>query len=112
MPYSQIRRLLERGILPKSLCKLNALSLCPLCAFGSSKWKAWRLKDGFKSIYKVHQTALGKLVCVDQLISAQPELMPHSFGYLKASRIWAYNIFLDVFSEYRYGFMMRDTILN
>ena len=54
----------------------------------------------------------GKLICVDQIISAQPGLVLQSSGCLTASRIWTCNVFLDVYSGYGYGFVMRDTSLD
>ena len=54
----------------------------------------------------------GSLVCVDQLISSQPGLLPQSSGYLTASRIWACNVFLDVNTGYGFGFMMCNTSLE
>jgi len=112
MSSTQMRRLLEKGVLPKLFSKLHAIPLCLSCAFGESKRKVWRTKDGFGSIRKADHLAPGKLVCIDQLISSQLGLVPQASGYLTASRIWACNIFLDVYSGYGYRFMMRDTTLN
>jgi len=112
MSAPQMRRLSDKGILPASFSKMHSVPICPSCAIGGSKRKAWRTKDGHGSIRKADHSTPGKLVCVDQMVSSQPGLVPQSSGYLTASRIWACTIFLDVFSGYGYGFMIRDTYLN
>ena len=112
IPYSQMKVLAKEKILPSTLNNIKALPLCPSCAFGGSKRKAWRTKDNFGSIKKSSHDVPGSLVCVDQLISSQPGLLPQSSGYLTASRIWACNIFLDVNTRYGFGFMMHNTLLE
>ena len=111
-PRLKMRILCDKEILPKSLDKWHSLPLCPSCAFGNSKRRKWRTKPRPGTIEKVHQTAPGILVCVDQLISSQPGLVPQSSGCLTASRVWAYNIFFDVHSEYGHSFMMNNATLD
>ena len=107
-----MRQLAEKKILPNSFSMLHAPPLCPSCVFGGMKRRPCRTKDIYGTIRKCNHNTPGSLVCVDQLISSQPGLVPQSSGYLTASRIWACNVFFDVFSGYGYGHMMRNTSLD
>ena len=107
-----MKLLAKEKILPLTLNNIKALPLCPSCVFRGSKRKAWRIKDSFGSIKKLSHNVPSSLVCVDQLISSQPSLLPQSSGYLTASRIWACNVFLDVNTRYGFGFMMHNTSLE
>ena len=109
MPCTQMRKLSQHGILPKKLSKLHSLPLCPSCAFGASKRKPWRNKDGHASIRKDGHNTPDSIVAVDQLVSKHPGLVPQSSGYLTSSIIWTCAIFLDLFANYGYAHMMRDS---
>ena len=49
---------------------------------------------------------------IDQLISIQLGLIPQSSSYLTVSRIWVCQIFLDLYTGYGYGFMLKNTLLK
>jgi hypothetical protein len=85
--YSQIRRLAYKKILPHSLLSIKSFPLYPSCAFGGSKYNVWRTKDGYGSIKKEYHNQPGSLICIDQLVSAQPGLVSQLTSYLMASRI-------------------------
>ena len=112
MPTTKMRCLADKGVLPRSFLKLNSIPLCPSCSLGGLGRRAWRTKDTYGHVRKINHATPGSLVCVDQLISSQPGLVPQSSGYLTASRIWACNIFYDVFSNFGCGYMMRNTSLD
>jgi hypothetical protein len=85
LPFNRILMLAKRGgYLPKILLKLqDKLPLCVACQFGTAHWCSWPTK-GMKSgfIQKPDQTKPGDGVSVDQIISAQPGLIPQMAGFL------------------------------
>jgi hypothetical protein len=81
--------LAKRGCLPKILLKLqDKLPLCVACRFGTAHQRPWCTK-GKKSgsIQKPDQTKPADGVSVDQIISAQPGLIPQMAGFLTSKRI-------------------------
>jgi len=48
------------------------------------------------------------MIAVDQLISAQPGLVPQERGSMTRARIWAATIFVDFATRYVYVALMRD----
>jgi hypothetical protein len=71
---------------------------CPWCTKGK--------KSG--STQKLDQTKLGDGVSVDQIISAQPGLIPQIAGILTSKRIWECTMFVDHVSNYIYFHLMND----
>ena len=49
---------------------------------------------------------------IDQLVSAQPGLIPQASGFLTSMRIWAATVFVDHVSDYVYVALMRDLTLS
>ncbi len=49
---------------------------------------------------------------MDQLVSAQPGLVPQMSGFLTNLRIWGATIFVDHFSDYVFAALMRDLTLD
>ena len=50
-------------------------------------------------------------VSVDQIISAQPGLIPQMFGFLTNQRLWGVTTFVDHISDFVYVHLMRDLSL-
>ena len=74
----KIFRLAELGHLPKSLlnCKKNA-PLCVACQFGIAHHRPWRTKGKSSgSIRMLDHVEPGDGVSMDQIVSAQPGLIP------------------------------------
>jgi len=82
--------LAKQGYLPKILLKLqDKLPLCVACQFGTAQRRPWRNKSKKNgSIRKPDQIKPGDGVSVDQIISAQPGLIPQMAGFLTSKRIW------------------------
>jgi hypothetical protein len=83
-------------------CQIGTAHRCPWC----TKWK----KSG--SIQKPDQTKPGDGVSVDQIISAQPGLIPQMAGFLTSTRIWGFTTFVDHVSNYIYIHLMKDFTTN
>ena len=80
--------------------------------FGKAHRKPWRSKGPKGLIRKENDDAPGKCVSMDQLVSAQPGLIPQMAGFLTNLRIWGATIFVDHFSDYVYVALMIDLSLD
>ena len=54
----------------------------------------------------------GDGVSVDQIVSAQPGLIPQMSGFLTNKRIWGSTMFVDHVSDYVYVHLMKDLTLD
>ena len=106
-------RLVKLGVLPKKFHQLNNKApTCVSCLFGTAHRKPWR----FKKTKYGHTSTLrgddisgpGDTVGVDQLISAQPGLVPQEKGILACARIWAATVFIDYVTGYVHVALMTD----
>ena len=61
-----------------------------------------------KTIKKEEHDATGKCVSTDQLISAQPGLVPQTGGSLTRDRIWAANLVVDHYMDVHKAVLMRS----
>ena len=82
------------------------------CVFGTSHRKPWRSKAVPGSIRKDSKTEPGDCVSIDQLISAQPGLIPQMSGFLTNMGIWEATVFVDHITDYVYVALMRDLTLD
>ena len=64
------------------------------------------------SIQKPDQTKPGDGVSVDQIVSAQPGLIPQMAGFLTSKQIWGCTTFVDHVSDYKYVHLMKDLTLT
>ena len=81
LPFTVMFRLVKHGFLPKKFQKLkNQAPPCVSCLFGTAHRKPWRFKktkDGHTSSLRGDDISNpGDTIGVDQLISAQPGLVP------------------------------------
>jgi len=87
LPYSVMFRLAKAGFLPKHLLRVkDRPPPCASCLFGMqhrTNWRTRSTKHGKKlSLQKEDLTHPGQCVGVDQMISAQPGLIPQEKGNL------------------------------
>ena len=98
LPFPEIMKLLEKGIINKRFVKINySLPVCVSCIFCMSHLRPWQSKGTTWTIRKDRETEPGDCVIIDQLVSAQPVLIPLISGYLKVLRIWGATVFVDFF---------------
>ena len=100
LPYSIFFRLSKAGLLPKNFLRLkDRPPPCASCMFGAqhrTNWQTKSSKHGKKSeLRKEDLTKPGQCVGVDQMIYAQPGLIPQDKGNLNRARIWACTVFVD-----------------
>lgn len=96
--------------MPKRLLKCKGSEpLCVACQFGAAHRRPWRVK-GKKagSIRKETETAPGDGTSVDQIVSAQPGLLPIMEGDHSSDRIWGATTFCDHVSNFVYVHLMRN----
>ncbi len=96
--------------MPKRLlvCK-GKLPLCVACQFGAAHCRLWRLKkDGSGSIRRPEHVKPGDGVSMDQVVLAQPGLIPQMSGFLTSRQIWGYTTCCDHLSDYVYVHLMRN----
>ena len=100
-------KLSEKVGINKRFSKLKyRLPVCVSCVFGMSHRHPWRSKVTPGTIHKDSETEPGDCVSIDQIVSAQPGLIPQISGYLKNMRIWGDTIFVDHFSDFTHVAMM------
>ena len=114
LPFRRMFMLCERGWLPKSLlkCKDN-VPLCVACQFGTAHRRPWRVK-GKKSgsIRKEKEVKPGDGQSIDQIVSAQPGLIPQMSGFLTSSRYFGATTVVDHVSDYVYVHLMKNLTLE
>jgi hypothetical protein len=74
----------QQGVLPKHLTSLKGrCPLCGACLFGQAHKRLWQSKSKQKHpIHKPTDDAPGKRASMDQMVSAQPGLIPQMSGHL------------------------------
>ena len=101
-------RLAKAGILPKTFLKLNKIPKCASCAFGQAHRRQWRSKGHPGGhIRSKAETKPGDGVSVDQIVSAQPGLIPQMVGFLTNHRIVGATVFVDRVTQYIYVHLMK-----
>ena len=103
---SEIERLLEFGFSPKKFKRLlNKKVICPSCIFGRMRERPWRHKGlmNKKKIRKKEQNFPGAKISTDQLVVAQPGLVPRISGRHTKERICGATGFYDHHSGYSFS---------
>ena len=108
LPYSKMMLLSKRGILPKEFLKLeNNFPPCGSCLFGRQHRRPKKAKFGSPIRQKEHNYPGGG-VSADQIISAQPGLVPQNAGKLTNKRITSVTVFVDHYSDFSYVVLMTE----
>lgn len=107
IPFSDIKRLAEQGIIPKKFF----VSLILLSGKATLKTMERERQDKTKqSICQPHRNFPGANTSTDQMISPFGELIPQMKGSrLMQVKYYAATIFVDHFSDYTYVHLMQDT---
>ncbi|KAL7464788.1 hypothetical protein ACHAXS_005121 [Conticribra weissflogii] len=106
-------RLAKAGFLSRKFLKLqNNRPPCVSCLFGQAHRKPWRYKSSTNGVVsELRGPALskpGQTIGADQLISAQPGLVPQEKGCLTRARIWAATVFVDYYTKFVHVSLMAD----
>ena len=102
------------SILPRRFLKLrNDLPPCVSCLSGKAHRRLWRHKSSTTSTGVVLQSAditkPGKRVGTDQIVLAQPGLVPQEKGQMTRAHIWGATVFVDYASRWVKVHLMQDT---
>ena len=107
LPFPMMKRLAEMGVLPKRLASVS-FPRCASCMFGKAHRKPWRTSSASGSIRNEDDNQPGRRVSIDQLVSAQPGLVPAVSGHLSHERIVGSTVFVDHFSGHVHVHLMRS----
>ena len=83
------------------------------CLFGQAHKHPWQTESKHKHpICKLTDDAPGKKALLDQMVSAQPGLIPQMSGRLTNLRVMAATIVVGHFSNHVYVYLMKDLTLS
>ena len=113
LPYRILFLLASIGNIPKRLLECrNKNPLCVAYQFGQAHRRPWRVKGKkSSSIRTPEQKDPGDGVSVDQIVSAQPGLIPQMSVFLTKQRLWGATTFIDHVSDFVYVHLMQDLSL-
>ena len=112
-PFLILIKMAEANKIPKKISKLkNHTPICMSCVSGTPHRKPWRTKSAPKTIRKESETEPGDCISIDQLVSAQPGLIPQMTEFLTKMHIWGATVFVDHVSDYVYVALMRNLTLD
>ena len=104
--FAKMDLLVQNNMLPKKFAKLKGQRiLCPSCIFGKMRKRAWRNKSvsSVKTIRKEKENFPGAKVSIDQLVVAQPGLVPRISGRHTNTRVCGATGFFDNSSGYSFS---------
>jgi hypothetical protein len=114
LPFPKMLVLAENGTLPKRFTTLKGRTpICVSCIFGTAHRRPWRTKSKTSHpIRKKSDIFPGACTSVDQIVSAQPGLIPQMSGKLTILRVNGATIFVDHHSDLVYAYLMRNLTLE
>ena len=113
LPFLKLIELTERGEIPKKLATLNVRTpVCVACIFGTAHRKPRRTKfKKYSPIQRSGDNEPGKMISIDQLVLAQPGLIPQMSRFLTNPQITGATVFVDHFSNHVFVYLMKDPTL-
>jgi hypothetical protein len=114
LPFSRLFQLARWKVLPTAILQCEAKPpLCVACQFGQAHRRPWRTKGKASgSIRRSDELQPGDGASVDQIVSAQPGLIPQMAGFPTSDRIWGTTNFCDHVSGFVYVHLMRNFTLE
>jgi len=114
LPFPKLILLAEKNEIPKRLAELKGREpICVACIFGKAHKRPWRSKSKDKKhIRNMTDDEPGKRVSLDQIVSAQPGLIPQMSGFLTNLRIMGATVFVDHFSDHVFVYLMKNHTLE
>ena len=99
LPFPKLVELAEQGDIPKRLAALKgSTAACVACIFGTAHKKPWHTKSKrYNPICRPEDDGPGKRISTDQLVSAQPGLIPQISGFLTNLQSMGATAFVDYF---------------
>ena len=114
MPNHWLIQLDKERLIPHRLAGLNYKPpICASCCFGRTHKRPWQKKGKHTNpIQSKDDVNPGDCVSKDQIVSAQPVLVPQMSGYLISDQFWGITLFLDHATEYTYCHLIRSLDLD
>ena len=114
MPNHRLIQLAKERVLPHLLAVLKEKPpICASCNYGQAHKQPCRTKGKHTNTIRYKDDFNpGDCVSIDQILSAQPGLVPQMSGYLTSDRIWGITLFLDHATYNTYGHLMRSLDLD
>jgi hypothetical protein len=96
-PFPKLIIMAEQGEIPRRLAQLrDRCPICTSCLFGTAHKRPWRTKSKISHpIRKESDMSPGARASTDQLVSAQPGLIPQISGRLTHQRVNGATVFVD-----------------
>jgi len=104
--FSNMDKMVLNNLLPQKFKELKGHKImCPYCMFGRMRKRSWRSKGtkNVKSIRKDKENYPGAKVSTDQLVVAQPGLVPRMSGRHTNERVCGATGFVDHYTNYSYS---------
>ena len=111
LPFAQMDKLVKHQILPQKFAKLRGKPvLCPSCMFGRMRRRAWRAKGdkNIRHIRKESEKYPGAKVSADQLVVAQPGLVPRLDGRHTNESICGATGFIDHHTGFSFSSLLTS----
>ena len=114
LPFTIMLQLAKMNILPRRLLKLrNDLPPCIFCLFGKAHCWPWRQKSSSKFSFGVlcslDINKTGQQVGTDQILSAQPGLVPQEKGSMTRTCVWGATASIDYATHSVKVHLIKDT---
>ncbi len=103
-------QLAKRKVLPHRFMKLqDSMPICVSCKFGQAHKCPWRTSGKRRNpIHSKEHDQPGDCMSTDQMVSAQPGLVPHMTEFLTTECIWGITLFVDHTSDWTYSHLMQS----
>lgn len=101
-----IEKIGKIGAIPRHLADVK-LPPCFACISGETFRRSWRSGAIPNTIRNAAGFNAGAMVSTDQMISADPGLMPQVTGKLTSLRIWGATVFIDHATNFSYVHLMQ-----
>ena len=114
MPNHWLIQLTKERVIPHCLSTLkDKPPICASCHFGRDHKQPWQTKGKHSNPirYKDYLNP-GYCVSTDQIVSAQPGMVPQIIGYLTSDQIRGITLFVNHETDYTYGPLMRSLDLE
>lgn len=114
LPFPELIILVGKGQIPKRLTTLKGHTpICVACIFGSAHKQSWRTKSKTKHpIRKESDNEPGARISMDQIVSAEPGLIPQMSGGLTNLWVTGAAVFVDHFSGHVFVCLMQNLTLT
>jgi hypothetical protein len=106
--FAKIKEMAARGDLPRNIAACKTPK-CASCLYGKATRRAWRSKSPANKMTTPQATAPGKVVAVDQMISATPGLIAQMRGFITGKRYKVTTVFVDHFSGLSFVYLQKST---